>query len=106
MKSKTNFNFTPVPYNINFSLYSFTLWKCLQIVEQILLLSEYTATMNVVPELNLKEIYLILNSVNYEDTYNGEFTQENSNIYFILRKTYIWLWVIKKLLKKYNQPKA
>ena len=57
---KHNFNFTPVPYNINFSLYSFTATaeNGLQIVEQILLfLSEYTVTMNVVPELNIKERY-------------------------------------------------
>ena len=35
---KTNFNYTPVPYNINFSLYSFTAnaENGLQIVEQIL----------------------------------------------------------------------
>ena len=35
---KLNFNYTPVPYNINFSLYSFTATaeNGLQIVEQIL----------------------------------------------------------------------
>ena len=39
--------------------------------------------MNVVPELNLKrDIPIILNNVNYEDTYNGEFTHKTSgNIY-------------------------
>ena len=83
---KTNFNYTPVPYNINFSLYSFTATaeNGLQIIEQILpfFQPEYTVTMNVVPELNLKrDIPIILNSVNYEDTYNGEFTQRGAVIY-------------------------
>ena len=58
---KTNFNYTPVPYNINFSLYSFTATaeNGLQIVEQILpfFQPEYTVTMNVVPELNIKKRY-------------------------------------------------
>ena len=72
---KLNFNYTPVPYNINFSLYIFTATTAengLQIVEQILpfFQPEYTVTMNVIPELNLKrDIPIILNSVNYEDSY-------------------------------------
>ena len=94
---KTNFNFTPVPYNINFSLYSFTATaeNGLQIVEQILpfFQPEYTVTMNVVPELNIKrDIPIILNSVNYEDTYNGEFTQRRAVIYTLsfTAKTYLY----------------
>ena len=83
---KNNFNYTPVPYNINFSLYSFTATaeNGLQIIEQILpfFQPEYTVTMNVVPELSLvRDIPIILNSVNYEDTYNGEFTQRRAVIY-------------------------
>ena len=94
---KHNFNFTPVPYNINFSLYSFTATaeNGLQIVEQILpfFQPEYTVTMNVVPELNLKrDIPIILNNVNYEDTYNGEFTQRRAVIYTLsfTAKTYLY----------------
>ena len=94
---KTNFNYTPVPYNINFSLYSFTATaeNGLQIVEQILpfFQPEYTVTMNVVPELNLKrDIPIILNNVNYEDTYNGEFTQRRAVIYTLsfTAKTYLY----------------
>ena len=76
---KLNYNYAPVPYNINFSLYSFTATaeNGLQIVEQILpfFQPEYTVTMNVVQEMQLvRDIPIILNSVNYEDTYNGEFT--------------------------------
>ena len=92
-----NFNRAPVPYNINFSLYSFTATaeNGLQIVEQILpfFQPEYTVTMNVVPEMQLvRDIPIILNSVNYEDTYNGEFTQRRAVIYTLqfTAKTYLY----------------
>ena len=94
---KTNFNYTPVPYNINFSLYSFTATaeNGLQIIEQILpfFQPEYTVTMNVIPEMQLvRDIPIILNSVNYEDTYNGEFTQRRAVIYTLqfTAKTYLY----------------
>ena len=94
---KLNFNYTPVPYNINFSLYSFTATaeNGLQIIEQILpyFQPEYTVTMNVIPELNLKrDIPIILNTVSYEDTYNGEFTQRRAVIYTLnfTAKTYLY----------------
>ena len=94
---KLNFNYAPVPYNINFSLYSFTATaeNGLQIVEQILpfFQPEYTVTMNVVPELTLKrDIPIILNGVNYEDSYNGEFTSRRAVIYTMTftAKTYLY----------------
>ena len=84
-------------YNINFSLYSFTATaeNGLQIIEQILpfFQPEYTVTMNVIPELDIKrDIPIILNSVNYEDTYNGEFTQRRAVIYTLnfTAKTYLY----------------
>ena len=94
---KLNFNYAPVPYNINFSLYSFTATaeNGLQIIEQILpfFQPEYTVTMNVVPELNLaRDIPIILNGVNYEDSYNGEFTSRRAVIYTMTftAKTYLY----------------
>jgi len=94
---KMNYNYAPVPYNINFSLYSFTATaeNGLQIIEQILpfFQPEYTVTMNVVPELDIKrDIPIIINSVNYEDTYNGEFTQRRAVIYTLsfTAKTYLY----------------
>ena len=58
---KQNYNYAPVPYNINFSLYSFTTTaeNGLQIIEQILpfFQPEYTVTMNVIPELSIKKRY-------------------------------------------------
>ena len=92
-----NFNYTPVPYNIDFTLYSFTATaeNGLQIIEQILpfFQPEYTVTMNMVPELDIKrDVPIILNSVNYEDTYNGEFTQRRAVIYTLsfTAKTYLY----------------
>ena len=94
---KLNYNYAPVPYNINFSLYSFTATaeNGLQIIEQILpfFQPEYTVTMNVVPELEIKrDIPIILNNVSYEDTYNGEFTQRRAVIYTLAftAKTYLY----------------
>ena len=94
---KLNFNYTPVPYNINFSLYSFTATaeNGLQIIEQILpfFQPEYTVTMNIIPELNIKrDIPIIINGVQYEDTYNGEFTQRRAVIYTLnfTAKTYLY----------------
>ena len=92
-----NYNYAPVPYNISFNLYSFTATaeNGLQIIEQILpyFQPEYTVTMNVIPELDIKrDIPIILNSVNYEDTYNGEFTQRRAVIYTLsfTAKTYLY----------------
>ena len=94
---KLNFNYAPVPYNINFSLYSFTATaeNGLQIIEQILpfFQPEYTVTMNVIPELQIKrDIPIILNTVNYEDTYSGDFTRRRAVIYTLnfTAKTYLY----------------
>ena len=92
-----DYNYTPVPYNVNYTLNIFTATaeNGLIIVEQILpfFQPEYTVTMNVVPELNIKrDVPIILNSVNYEDTYNGEFTQRRAVIYTLsfTAKTYLY----------------
>ena len=94
---KLNFNYTPVPYNISFSLYSFTATaeNGLQIVEQILpfFQPDYTVSIRVIPEMNLiRDVPIILNGVQYEDTYNGEFTQRRAVIYTLnfTAKTYIY----------------
>lgn len=70
--------YTPVPYNIDLSLYVLTKTQedGLQIIEQILptFTPEYTLTLNVVPEMNVKmEVPIILNSVSVMDEYDGDF---------------------------------
>ena len=92
-----NFNYTPVPYNISFTLYSFTATaeNGLQIVEQILpyFQPDLTVTVNMVPDMNIKrDIPIILNDVQYEDSYNGTFTQRRAVIYTMnfTAKTYLY----------------
>lgn len=70
--------YAPVPYNIDLSLYILTKTQedGLQILEQILptFTPEYTLTVNVVPDMNIKvDVPIILNSVTVQDEYEGDF---------------------------------
>ena len=92
-----NYNYVPVPYNISYNLYSFTASAeaGLQIIEQILpfFQPDFTVTVNAIPELNIKrDIPIVLNSVNYEDTYSGDFSQRRAVIYTLgfTAKTYLF----------------
>jgi hypothetical protein len=92
-----DFNYTPVPYNISYNLFSFTASAeaGLQIIEQILpfFQPDFTVTINAIPTLNIKrDIPIILNSVNYEDTYSGDFTTRRAVIYTLnfTAKTYLF----------------
>ena len=92
-----DFNYTPVPYNISYNLFSFTASAeaGLQIIEQILpfFQPDFTVTINAIPSLNIKrDIPIILNSVNYEDTYSGDFTTRRAVIYTLnfTAKTYLF----------------
>ena len=91
------YNYTPVPYNISYSLNIFTATaeSGLQIVEQILpfFQPDYTVTINAVPSLNIKrDVPIILNDVNYEDSYSGDFTTRRAVIYTLnfTAKTYLF----------------
>jgi len=92
-----NYNYTPVPYNISYGLYIFTATaeSGLQIVEQILpyFQPDYTVTVNAIPEMNIKrDVPIILNGVQYEDSYSGDFTQRRAVIYSLTftAKTYLF----------------
>ena len=94
---KMNYNYSPVPYNISMNLYVFTATAedGLQIIEQILpfFQPDYTVTVNVVPELNIKrDIPIVLGNINYEDTYDGDFTNRRAVIYSLsfTAKTYLF----------------
>jgi hypothetical protein len=70
--------YTPVPYNIDLSLYILTKTQedGLQIIEQILptFTPEYTLNLNIVDEMNVKmEVPIVLNSVSVMDEYDGDF---------------------------------
>jgi hypothetical protein len=70
--------YTPVPYNIDLTLYVLTKTQedGLQIIEQILptFTPEYTLTINTIPNMDVKlDVPIILNSVSVNDEYDGDF---------------------------------
>lgn len=76
--SSKSFMYTPVPYNIEISLYIITKTQedGLQILEQILptFTPEYNLAVKVVPEMNvIQDVPVILNSVSVTDEYDGDF---------------------------------
>ena len=78
--------YTPVAYNLNFEL--FVMAKNsddgIQIVEQIIpfFQPEYTVSIKEVPEMDtIRDVPIVLNSINYEDTYTGSFTERRAIIY-------------------------
>ena len=78
--------YMPVPYNVDFQLYVMAKQSddALQIVEQILpyFQPDYTVTINDNADMGIKrDVPLILNSVGYEDNYEGEFQQRRAIIY-------------------------
>ena len=84
--SQLKSGFMPVPYNVDFEL--FVMAKnsddALQIVEQILpyFQPEYTVTLREIPELDIiRDVPIVLNSISYEDDYEGDFTSRRSIIY-------------------------
>ena len=78
--------FMPVPYNIGFQLYILSKQSddALQIVEQILpfFQPEYTVSIREVPDMDIvRDVPIVLNSIGYEDTYEGDFTTRRAIIY-------------------------
>ena len=78
--------FMPVPYNVGFELYVLAKNSddALQIVEQILpyFQPDYTLTINDMADMGIKrDVPIVLNSISYEDDYEGDFTARRSLIY-------------------------
>ena len=78
--------YMPVPYNIDFELYILSKQSddALQIVEQILpyFQPDYTVTINDNTEMGIKrDIPVVLNSIVYEDDYQGDFANRRAIIY-------------------------
>jgi hypothetical protein len=78
--------FMPVPYNVNFEMFIMAKNSddALQILEQILpyFQPEYTVTLREVPELEIiRDVPVVLNSIGYEDNYEGDFTSRRAIIY-------------------------
>lgn len=101
VKSSTSsimdYQYNPVPYNISFNLYCFTATAegGLQIIEQILpyFQPDYTVTVNVIPSMGIKrDVPIILNGVQYDDTYDGSYTTRRAVNYTLsfTAKTYLY----------------
>ena len=78
--------FMPVPYNLSIQLYVMAKQSddALQIVEQILpfFQPDYTLTVNDMADMGIKrDIPIILNSISYEDNYQGDFETRRALIY-------------------------
>lgn len=78
--------YNPVPYVMNFTLsvYAKNQDDALQVVEQIIPFfnPEYVVTINEIPSLGIKrDIPIVLQSVNYSDDYEGDFTSRRVLIY-------------------------
>lgn len=75
-----------VPYNLTFNLYIMAKNQedALQVVEQIVpfFTPAYTMTINAVPDMGIKDDFpVILDSLTYEDDYEGDFATRRSIIY-------------------------
>lgn len=81
-----NAQYAPTPYNINVILYVYAKNQddALQVIEQILpyFNPDYNLTIKAVPQLNIKnDLPIILNSIGFEDDYEGDLTTRRSIIW-------------------------
>ena len=91
-----NFVYSPTPYNIEFSLFIMTKYSedATKIMEQIVpfFQPDFTVTANLIDDLDPIDVPIILNGVQYEDNYDGEFTRRRAVVYTLnfTAKTYIY----------------
>jgi len=102
--------FMPVPYNIGFELaiISKNQEDGLQILEQILPVFQphYNLAVKLLPEMSeIRDIPIVLNNIDYEDSYEGDFASRRAIIYTLTftAKTYLYGPVTEpKTIKKAN----
>lgn len=85
-KNKLDFNYGPVPYDLQFNLYAYVrnADDGAQIMEQIIPYfgPEWTNSVRIIPQTNVtQDIPTILNNVSIEDTYDGDFESRRAMIY-------------------------
>lgn len=95
--SKNKNTFMPVPYNIGFELaiISKNQEDGLQIIEQILPVFQphYNLAVKLLPEMSeIRDIPVVLNDIDYEDSYEGDFSTRRAIIYTLqfTAKTYLY----------------
>ena len=84
--NKLDTQYMPVPYNLDIELYAMAKNSddALQIVEQILpyFQPDYTLTIKDMTDMGIKrDVPIVLNTVNYEDNYRGDFGERRAIIY-------------------------
>ena len=89
--------YLPVPYNLEFELYIMAKQSddSLQIVEQILpyFQPDYALTINDMADMGItRDIPIVLNSIGYEDSYDGDFTTRRALIYTLSFTTKFYLY--------------
>lgn len=85
-ENKLDFNYMPVPYDLQFNLYAYVrnADDGAQILEQIVPYfgPEWTNAVRVIPATNITiDVPTILNTVSIEDTYEGDFETRRALIY-------------------------
>ena len=95
--NKLDTQYMPVPYNMSITLYAMAKNSddALQIVEQILpfFQPDYTLTINDMSDMGIKkDVPIILNSVDYEDSYQGDFVSRRAIIYTMSFSTKFFLY--------------
>ena len=89
--------YMPVPYNLEFELYIMAKQSddSLQIVEQILpyFQPDYALTINDMSDMGItRDVPIVLNSIGYEDSYDGDFTTRRALIYTLSFTTKFYLY--------------
>lgn len=85
-EDKLDFNYAPVPYDLQFNLYAYVrnADDGAQILEQIVPYfgPEWTNSVRIIPQTNVtQDIPTILNTVSIEDAYEGDFETRRALIY-------------------------
>ena len=84
--NKLKYQYNPVPYNINFSVYIYAknTEDGTKIIEQVLpfFTPDWTTTVNLIPEMNVTmDIPIILNRISYSDSYDGDYKKRRAIIW-------------------------
>ena len=95
--NKMDTQYMPVPYNLNIQLYAMAKNSddALQMVEQILpyFQPDYTLTIKDMPEMGVaRDIPIVLNSINYEDSYKGDYAERRAIMYTLDFTTKFYLY--------------
>lgn len=95
--NKLDSQYMPVPYNLNIQLYAMAKNSddALQIVEQVLpyFQPDYTLTIKDMEAMGIaRDIPIVLNSINYEDSYRGDYAERRAIIYTLDFTTKFYLY--------------